>query len=174
MGRYNFEKAPCRVGHHTYKWKEAEKDKEVLPAWIADMDFEVLPEIQQTVHDYANQLVYGYTYASEELINAVLDWERDEHNYTFDREALVFIEGVVPAISTAIQAFTKEGDTVLDPFLGSGTTGVVAKKLKRNFIGFELNPIYFEIAKSRIDQAKVKDTIAYSAKLLSDTALLSL
>ena len=113
MGRYNFEKAPCRVGHHTYKWKEAEKDKEVLPAWIADMDFEVLPEIQQTVHDYANQLVYGYTYASEDLINAVLDWERDEHDYTFDREALVFIEGVVPAISTAIQAFTKEGDAVL-------------------------------------------------------------
>lgn len=113
MGRYNFEKAPCRVGHHTYKWKEVEKDKEVLPAWIADMDFEVLPEIQQTVHDYANQLVYGYTYASEELINAVLDWERDEHDYTFDREALVFIEGVVPAISTAIQAYTKEGDAVL-------------------------------------------------------------
>ena len=56
MGRYNFEKAPCRVGHHTYKWKEVEKDKEVLPAWIADMDFEVLPEIQQAVHDYANQL----------------------------------------------------------------------------------------------------------------------
>ena len=113
MGRYNFEKAPCRIGHHTYKWKEAEKDKEVLPAWIADMDFEVLPEIQQAVHDYANQLVYGYTYASEELINAVLDWERDEHDYTFDREALVFIEGVVPAISTAIQAFTKKGDAVL-------------------------------------------------------------
>ena len=113
MGRYNFEKAPCRIGHHTYKWKEAEKDKEVLPAWIADMDFEVLPEIQQAVHDYANQLVYGYTYASEELINSVLDWERDEHDYTFDREALVFIEGVVPAISTAIQAFTKDGDAVL-------------------------------------------------------------
>ena len=113
MGRYNFGKAPCRVGHHTYKWKEVEKDKEVLPAWIADMDFEVLPEIQQAVHDYANQLVYGYTYASEELINAVLDWERDEHDYTFDREALVFIEGVVPAISTAIQAFTQEGDAVL-------------------------------------------------------------
>ncbi len=57
------------------------------------MDFEVLPEIQQAVHDYANQLVYGYTYASEELINAVLDWERDEHDYTFERDALVFIEG---------------------------------------------------------------------------------
>ena len=113
MGSYNFETAPNRIGQHTYKWKEAEKDGQVLPAWIADMDFEVLPEIKQTVHDYADQLVYGYTYASEELINAVLAWERDEHGYTFDKEALVFIEGVVPAISTAIQAFTKEGDAVL-------------------------------------------------------------
>ena len=113
MGNYNFETAPSRIGQHTYKWKEAEKDSQVLPAWIADMDFEVLPEIQQAVHDYADQLVYGYTYASEELINAVLAWERDEHGYTFDQEALVFIEGVVPAISTAIQAFTKEGDAVL-------------------------------------------------------------
>ena len=113
MGSYNFETAPNRISQHTYKWKEAEKDSQVLPAWIADMDFEVLPEIQQAVHDYADQLVYGYTYASEELINAVLAWERDEHGYTFDKEALVFIEGVVPAISTAIQAFTKEGDAVL-------------------------------------------------------------
>ena len=113
MGKYNFETAPNRFGHHTYKWKEAEEDRNVLPAWIADMDFEVLPEIQQAVHDYADHLVYGYTYASEELIKAVLDWERDEHGYAFDRDALVFIEGVVPAISTAIQAFTKEGDAVL-------------------------------------------------------------
>ena len=113
MGNYNFETAPNRIGQHTYKWKEAEKDSQVLSAWIADMDFEVLPEIQQAVHDYADQLVYGYTYASEELINAVLAWERNEHGYTFDKEALVFIEGVVPAISTAIQAFTQEGDAVL-------------------------------------------------------------
>ena len=113
MGNYNFETAPNRIGQHTYKWKEAEKDSQVLPAWIADMDFEVLPEIKQAVYDYADQLVYGYTYASEELINAVLAWERDEHGYTFDKAALVFIEGVVPAISTAIQAFTDEGDAVL-------------------------------------------------------------
>ena len=46
---------------------------------------------------------------------------------------------------------SKEGDTVLDPFLGSGTTGVVAKRLNRNFIGFELNPEYFDIASNRID-----------------------
>ena len=113
MGKYDFTTLPNRFGHHTYKWKEAETDREVLPAWIADMDFEVLPEIRQTVHDYAEQLVYGYTYASDELIEAVQNWERSQHGYDFKKDALVFIEGVVPSISVAIQAFTKEGEAVL-------------------------------------------------------------
>ena len=113
MGKYDFTTLPNRFGHHTYKWKEAETDRQVLPAWIADMDFEVLPEIRQTVHDYAEQLVYGYTYASDGLIEAVQNWEEKQHGYRFEKDALVFIEGVVPAISTAIQAFTKEGEAVL-------------------------------------------------------------
>ena len=113
MGKYDFTTLPNRFGHHTYKWKEAETDRQVLPAWIADMDFEVLPEIRQTVHDYAEQLVYGYTYASDGLIEAVQNWEEKQHGYRFEKDALVFIEGVVPAISTAIQAFTKEGQAVL-------------------------------------------------------------
>lgn len=113
MGKYDFTTLPNRFGHHTYKWKEAETDRQVLPAWIADMDFEVLPEIRQTVHDYAEQLVYGYTYASDGLIEAVQNWEEKQHGYRFDKDALVFIEGVVPAISTAIQAFTIEGEAVL-------------------------------------------------------------
>ena len=113
MGKYDFTTLPNRFGHHTYKWKEAETDRQVLPAWIADMDFEVLPEIRQTVHDYAEQLVYGYTYASDGLIEAVQNWEEKQHGYRIDKDALVFIEGVVPAISTAIQAFTKEGEAVL-------------------------------------------------------------
>ena len=113
MGKYDFTTLPNRFGHHTYKWKEAETDRQVLPAWIADMDFEVLPEIRQTVHDYAEQLVYGYTYASDGLIEAVQNWEEKQHGYRFDKDALVFIEGVVPAISIAIQAYTKEGEAVL-------------------------------------------------------------
>ena len=71
MGKYDFTSLPNRLGHHTYKWKEAETDNDVLPAWIADMDFVVLPEIRQAVQTYADQLVYGYTYASEELIKEV-------------------------------------------------------------------------------------------------------
>lgn len=57
-------------------------------------------------------------------------------------------------IRTNMEVSTRGGDLVLDPFLGSGTTGVAAQQLGRNFIGYELSPTYFEIAKKRIDQAK--------------------
>ena len=77
------------------------------------MDFNVIPEVREAVIGYADQMVYGYTYASDSLYQSILDWEKEEHGYSFDKEAIVFIEGVVPAISTAIQAFTKEGDAVL-------------------------------------------------------------
>lgn len=113
MGKYNFKTAPSRLGQHTYKWKEAETDSEVIPAWIADMDFEVLPEIKQAIYDYADQLIYGYTYASEELIQSIINWEKTQHHYEFPKEALFFIEGVVPAISTAIQSYTNVDDAVL-------------------------------------------------------------
>lgn len=52
-----------------------------------------------------------------------------------------------------IISWSNEGDTVLDPFMGSGTTGVAAKNLNRSFIGIELDEIYFDIAKSRINNA---------------------
>lgn len=113
MGKEQFLTVPNRLGHHTSKWKESEQDPELLPAWIADMDFESLPAVRQAIRNYADQLVYGYTYPSEELYRAVQEWEKSEHGYVFEKEAIVFMEGVVPSISTAIQAFTKEGEAVL-------------------------------------------------------------
>lgn len=49
-----------------------------------------------------------------------------------------------------IQVFSKPGDMVLDPFLGSGTTAVIAAKLGRYFTGIEISPEYVEIAKDRL------------------------
>ncbi|MGI6411466.1 MAG: DNA-methyltransferase [Bacteroidales bacterium] len=69
---------------------------------------------------------------------------------------------------------SKQGDTILDPFTGSGTTGVVAKRLKRNFIGFELSPEYFEIAKNRINGTKVSNKVLYSEKLIKHDEQLKL
>mgnify|MGYP000452976170 CR=1 FL=1 len=113
MGKYDFTSLPNRFGHHTYKWKEAEADREVLPAWIADMDFVVLPEVRRAVQAYADQLVYGYTYASDALISRFRTGKPHNMAITLIRMPSSLLRGVVPAISTAIQAFTKEGEAVL-------------------------------------------------------------
>ena len=52
-----------------------------------------------------------------------------------------------------IKSYSNEGDLILDNCMGSGTTGIAAVNLKRNFVGFEIEKKYFEIAKSRIDEA---------------------
>lgn len=56
-----------------------------------------------------------------------------------------------------LQVLSNQGDTILDPFMGSGTTGVACKELGRNFIGIELDKQYFDIAESRINNAEIKD-----------------
>jgi DNA modification methylase len=58
-----------------------------------------------------------------------------------------------------IENWTKPGDTIFDPFMGSGTTGVAAIQLGRNFIGCEIDPDYFEIAKKRIEQAEMQPNL---------------
>lgn len=60
----------------------------------------------------------------------------------------------LPLMAWIIQKYTKEGDTIFDPFMGSGTTGVAAVQLNRNFIGCEINAEYFAIAEKRIKQAQ--------------------
>lgn len=67
---------------------------------------------------------------------------------------------------------TKEEDTILDPFMGSGTTGVVAKRLNRNFIGIEIEEEYFEIAQKRISSTQTeKDLIKFLEKLTNNNLL---
>ena len=69
---------------------------------------------------------------------------------------------------------SKEGDTILDPFMGSGTTGVVAKRLKRNFIGIEISPEYYKMAKNRINGINSLEKVVYSDKILKDNEQLKL
>jgi DNA modification methylase len=59
----------------------------------------------------------------------------------------------------AVERFSLKGDTILDPFMGSGTTGVACVQLGRNFIGVEIDPHYFEIAKKRIEQAQLQEPL---------------
>jgi len=57
----------------------------------------------------------------------------------------------VELVKYFINGSTKEGDVVLDPFMGTGTTAIAAKELGRNYIGFELQPDYIKVAEKRIN-----------------------
>jgi site-specific DNA-methyltransferase (adenine-specific)/adenine-specific DNA-methyltransferase len=81
------------------------------------------------------------TYKSKELIS---------------REFLNTIQKPEKLIERIVKASSNEGDLVLDPFSGVGTTFVVCKKLNRNFIGFEMNPTYITIAAQRVRQVDLE------------------
>ena len=63
-------------------------------------------------------------------------------------------EKPVELMKWLIETYTREGDTILDPFMGSGTTGVACVQTGRNFIGIEIDPTYFAIAEKRIKEAQ--------------------
>ena len=58
-------------------------------------------------------------------------------------------------ITPCVRAGCPKGGTILDPFFGSGTTGYVANKYNRNYIGIELNPKYIDIAKKRLEEVQM-------------------
>ncbi|HEL2057563.1 TPA: pyridoxal phosphate-dependent aminotransferase [Streptococcus suis] len=110
---YDFKTLPNRLDQHSEKWRLTENNPELLQLWVADMDFQPFPEMRQAIVDYGQRQIFGYNYASESLFESIMDWEKEQHGYCFDRQALVLVEGVVPALSIAVQAFTAEGDAVM-------------------------------------------------------------
>lgn len=113
MGQFDFTTLPDRIATNSMKWKEVQEDQDLLPLWVADMDFLGFPAIHQTLEAFSAYQVYGYPSVSPSLFQAIQDWEKREHGYAIEKDSIVLIEGVVPAISVAIQAFTQENDAVL-------------------------------------------------------------
>ncbi|WP_423217955.1 MalY/PatB family protein [Streptococcus equinus] len=113
MGQYDFTTRPNRLKQFTYKWQSSEDNPDLLQLWVADMDFLPVPEIKDAIVAYGQEHIFGYNYFKDSLYQAVIDWEKSEHGYEVKKEDISFIDGVVPAISVAIQAFTQKGDAVL-------------------------------------------------------------
>ncbi|HFI0725138.1 TPA: MalY/PatB family protein [Streptococcus suis] len=163
MTRYDFTSKPDRLTHHAEKWKKVEADPELLPLWIADMDFEPLPEIRQVIRDYADHHVFGYPYASDSLYQSIIDWEDRQHGYKIERESILLIEGVVPALSVAIQAFTGEGDAVL---INTPVYPPFARTVKLNNRQLVTNSLRVENGQFQIDFEKLEqDLIEHQVKL---------
>ncbi|MBW5446924.1 putative C-S lyase [Cohnella sp. CFH 77786] len=117
MTHYDFDRVSIRTGTYSYKWDQSEKlfgHKDVLPLWVADMDFEPPKEVVEEVVRRAQLGVYGYTIRPPEYFEAVSGWMKRRHGWDIRHEWLSSsTPGVVPAISVIVQAFTQPGDKVI-------------------------------------------------------------
>ena len=116
MTTYNFDKIINRKGTNCLKYDfavERGKPAEVLPLWVADMDFQVSEEITKSLHAAVEHGIYGYTQPKDPYYNAIMNWMKKNHQWETKREWIVKTPGVVFALSAAVKAFTKPGDAVL-------------------------------------------------------------
>ena len=113
---YNFDKAIDRRGTDCVKYDMSEAvfgRPDVLPLWVADMDFESPPEVMAAVEECAHRGVYGYTYRSKEAEQAFVDWVAVQHGWAIEREWMLASPGVVTALSLGVRTLTAPGDKVL-------------------------------------------------------------
>ena len=107
---YNFDEPVNRRNTHSLKWDVKEQE---LPMWVADMDFQTAPEIQEAIRERAAHGVFGYSIVPEEWYQAYMGWWERRHHFSMEKEWLVFCTGVVPAISSMVRKLTTAGENVL-------------------------------------------------------------
>ena len=110
--KYDFDEIVPRRGTNSYKWDSA-KDADVLPMWVADMDFRTAPAVIEALQKRVAHGIFGYTRVPDEYYDAVTSWFARRHGWTIDREWMIYTSGVVPAVSAVIKALTEPGDNVL-------------------------------------------------------------
>jgi cystathionine beta-lyase len=112
----NFDKIIDRTGTHALKLELRERlfgTNDVIPLWVADMDFKAPQEVSAAIRKRAEHPLYGYTSRDEEFFQAIVDWQAKRHHWSVSREWVEFMPGVVPTLILAIQAFSNEGDKVI-------------------------------------------------------------
>ena len=116
MTKYDFDRVPNRLGTYSYKWDQGEKlfgRADVLPMWVADMDFEPPREVVDALIDRARQGIYGYTIRTKEYYDAVGGWLSRRHGLDVRQEWITSSPGVVAALSLIVHGFTEPGDKVI-------------------------------------------------------------
>ncbi len=110
--KYDFDELVVRRGTGCVKWDES-PDDEIIPLWVADMDFKAAPAIQDAIRKRAEHGVFGYTVVEDDYYEAVISWFQRRHDWTIRREDILYTTGIVPAMSVAIKALTMPGEKVL-------------------------------------------------------------
>lgn len=118
MQTFDFDSFESRTPWHQNKWsptvlKEQFGREDVLPAWVADMDFKTAPAVQDAIINAAKNGMYGYTHVGADVSEAYLSWQRRRNHWNARAEWFRYTPGVVTAINLLLQAVTEEGDGVL-------------------------------------------------------------
>ncbi|MCY4532795.1 MAG: PatB family C-S lyase [Gammaproteobacteria bacterium] len=107
-----FDEVTERRGTYSTKWDKY-RDTDILPMWVADMDFKSPPQITQAIVNRTEHGIYGYTDPPDELIEVFLGYLQRQFDWTVSHEELVFIPGVVPGLNVACRGFVDPGESVI-------------------------------------------------------------
>lgn len=108
--KYNFDSINNRVGTNSVKW---DIHPDVIPLWVADMDFQVFPELKEALSKRVDEGIFGYTLVPESYYEAIINWFDRRHHWHIDRSWILYTSGVIPAMAAALKAFTLPGEKVL-------------------------------------------------------------
>ncbi len=144
--KYDFDRIIDRRGTNSYKWDLGDPD--VLPMWVADMDFEVPEPVLKAVVEKAQQGIYGYSVPGNSYFDAIVNWEKKRHGWEIQREWIVFSPGVVPGINMMVRAFTQPGDKVI---VQTPVYYPFFRAIINNGCQIEKNPLKLENGKYHMD-----------------------
>jgi cystathionine beta-lyase len=113
---YEFDRLLERKGTDCSKWdalRQVYGDPDLLPLWVADMDFPVLPELEKALAARAENSTFGYTFAGEGYYKSLIDWNAKRNGLSLAKEEILDVPGVVCGLGFALSALTQPGDKVL-------------------------------------------------------------
>jgi cystathionine beta-lyase len=110
--KYDFDEIVPRRNTNSYKW-DSTADENILPLWVADMDFQTSPAIIRAFEQKAKHGIFGYTKVPQAYYDAVIKWFGKRHGFTIEKDWILFTSGVVPALSAVIKALSIPGDKVI-------------------------------------------------------------
>lgn len=108
--KYNFDILIDRRETNALKWNV---NKNELPMWVADMDFQVAPEILEAIQKRVEHGIFGYSIIPDKWYEAIIYWWKKRHDLGLQKQWLIFCTGVIPAISSIIRKLTTVGENVL-------------------------------------------------------------
>ena len=145
--KYDFDEIIPRRHTNSYKWDSA-ADSDVLPLWVADMDFRTAPAITEALADRVGHGIFGYTRVPDEYYEAVCAWFKRRHGWAIEKEWMIYTSGVVPAVSAVIKALTVPGDKVL---VQTPVYNCFFSSIRNNGCEVASNPLVYENHTYRID-----------------------